>query len=112
MDITSTPLTEDDAFNSHPMLGSIAYRLPSIDELFGVPMNFLDQYQTMTFYLSIISDDPDLGPTPLSCKVMSNCVVIYQKGYTPVLYYISPPVVYYDSYTELWFDPKYTTSLI
>jgi hypothetical protein len=34
MDITSTPLTEEDAFNSHPMLGSIAYRLPSIQELF------------------------------------------------------------------------------
>ena len=44
MDITSTPLTEDDSFNSHPMLGSIAYRLPSIDELFGVPMNFMDKY--------------------------------------------------------------------
>lgn len=95
MDITSTPLTEEDAFNSHPMLGSISYRLPSVDELFGVPMNFLDQYQTMTFYLSIISDDPDLGPIPLECKVKSNCVVIYQKGYTPVVFYISPQVVYY-----------------
>jgi hypothetical protein len=67
MDIISTPLTEDDTFNSHPVLGTIAYRLPSVDELFGVPMNFLDQYQKMTFYLSIISNDPDLGPTTLEC---------------------------------------------
>jgi hypothetical protein len=112
MDITSIPLTEEDAFNSHPALGSIAYRLPSIDELFGAPMNFFDEYTTMTFYLSIISNDPDLGPTPLACKVQSNCILQYKKDYTPVLYYISPPVVYYGSLTELWFDPKYTTSLI
>jgi hypothetical protein len=30
-DIMSTPLTENDAFNSHTMLGVIAYRLPAID---------------------------------------------------------------------------------
>jgi hypothetical protein len=67
MEIISTPLTEDDTFNSHPMLGTIAYRLPSVDELLGVPMNFLDKYQQMTFFLSIISDDPDLGSTTLEC---------------------------------------------
>ena len=60
-DVVSMPLTEDDAFNSHPLMGSIAYRLPAIDDLFGVPMNFLDQYRDMKFYLSIIVQDPDLG---------------------------------------------------
>jgi len=35
-------LTEDDAFNSHTPLGAIAYRLPAIDKLIGLPMNFLD----------------------------------------------------------------------
>jgi hypothetical protein len=44
--------------------------------------------------------------------VTSNCRVIYQKAYTPVVHYISPPVVYYGSYTEVWFDPKSSTSLI
>lgn len=28
------PLTEEDIFNSHPQLGSLAYRIPSITELF------------------------------------------------------------------------------
>lgn len=28
------------------------------------------------------------------------------KPYTPNLMYISPPVIYYDSLTEVWFDPK------
>ena len=30
-------LSEDDAFNSHPMLGFITYRLPSLSTLIGVP---------------------------------------------------------------------------
>ena len=42
-------LTEDDAFNSHVILGSIAYRLPAIDELMGLPMNYFDEFQTLTF---------------------------------------------------------------
>jgi hypothetical protein len=37
-------LTEDDAFNSHPILGSIAYRLPSLEDLLGVPMSYLSGY--------------------------------------------------------------------
>ena len=44
MEIPSTPLTDDDAFNSHPLLGSITYRLPAVDELFGMPMNYFDKY--------------------------------------------------------------------
>jgi hypothetical protein len=43
--VPSTTLTEDDSFNSQPMLGSIAYRLPALDVLLGIPMNFLDTYQ-------------------------------------------------------------------
>ena len=30
-------LSEDDTFNSHPMLGFITYRLPSLSTLMGVP---------------------------------------------------------------------------
>jgi hypothetical protein len=112
MEIPSTPLTEDDAFGSHPMLGSISYRLPAIDTLFGMPMNYFDKYQTMKFYISIISDDPDLGPIPIACLNQEKCSVVYQKPYTPVVYYLSPPVVYFEAYTELWFDPKYTGNLI
>jgi hypothetical protein len=59
-------LTEDDAFNSHPILGTIAYRLPAIDKLFGVPMSYLSGYTTLTFTLSVISNT-DLGPETLEC---------------------------------------------
>ena len=28
------------------------------------------------------------------------------------MYYLSPPVIYYDSFTELWFDPKHTQNIM
>jgi len=34
------------------------------------------------------------------------------RGYTPIVHYLSPPVVYYDSTAELWFDGKSTKDLI
>lgn len=53
------PLTEEDQFNSHPQLGAIAYRIPSIGDLFqGVPGSAFDHYQVMTFTVSIISKAP------------------------------------------------------
>jgi hypothetical protein len=34
------------------------------------------------------------------------------KSYTPVVFHLAPPVLYYESYTEVWYDPKSTTHLI
>lgn len=45
--IRSPPLTEDDAFNSQPALGNIAYRLPSLPELFGFPQSKFDKFINM-----------------------------------------------------------------
>ena len=42
--IMAPPLTEDDAFNSHPLLGTIAYRIPALDTLFGFPMSYFSGY--------------------------------------------------------------------
>jgi hypothetical protein len=79
-DIMAPPLTEDDAFNSHPILGSLAYRLPALDTLIGVPMNFLDRYDTMTFYLTVMADD-ELGQNILMCSSStdSKCRVTYKR---------------------------------
>lgn len=81
------PLTEDDAFNSQPILGTLAYRLPALDTLIGVPMNYLDQYYTMSFYLTVMADD-ELGQEILACGDQNLCKVTYHRGYSPVLYYI------------------------
>lgn len=105
------PLTEDDAFNSHPILGTLAYRLPALDTLIGVPMNYLDQYYTMTFYLTVMADD-ELGQEILECGSQNLCKIVYHRSYSPVLYYIQPPVVYYESYTEVWYDPRSVPDLV
>jgi hypothetical protein len=71
-DIMAPLLTEDDAFNSHPILGSIAYRLPALDTLIGVPLSYLSGYTEMTFTLSVIADNV-LGPETLTCATASKC---------------------------------------
>jgi hypothetical protein len=81
------PLTEDDAFNSHPILGALAYRLPALDTLIGVPMNYLDKYYTMTFYLTVMADD-ELGQEILECGSANKCRIIYHRAFSPVLYYV------------------------
>ena len=44
MDFKAPILSEDDTFNSHPMLGFITYRLPSISKLLGVSDSDLAKY--------------------------------------------------------------------
>ena len=78
MEVPSFALTEDDAFNSNPMIGTISYRLPALDKLFGIPMNLLDQYNTMTFVLSVVSNN-DLGSDTMECGTASKCTIVYRK---------------------------------
>jgi hypothetical protein len=65
----------------------------------------------MSFTLSVVSDN-ELGPQTLACSTSSKCKIVYRRHYTPVLYYLKPPIVYYESMVELWFDPRSTQSLI
>ena len=44
VEIPGTPLDEDDAFNSNPMLGFITYRIPSPFDLFGVAPSAFDAW--------------------------------------------------------------------
>ena len=60
-------LSEDDAFNSHPILGTIAYRLPGLDDLLSVPMNFVSGYEEMTFWISIMIADASGNTQKLEC---------------------------------------------
>lgn len=74
-------------------------------------MNFFDEFQTLTFEVQLIANT-DLGAQTLECRNPSNCYVSFRKTHTPVVYYLSPPIVYYESMTDIFFDPKYTTQLI
>ena len=51
MDFTAPLLSEDDTFNSHPMLGFLTYRLSSLSTILGVTDAALAKYQTMKFNL-------------------------------------------------------------
>jgi len=103
-------LTEDDAFNSNPAAGFISYRIPAPHVLLGVPARVLDNYQSMTFELKLLVQDDLIGPQMLSCG--AKCKITYRKMYTPIIHELAPPVVYFESETYLWFDPKSTTNLI
>lgn len=68
IEIPAPPLDEDDAFNSNPMLGFITYRIPSPFALFGVDSNAFDQYETLTFYVSVKAPDVFGEEQHMKCK--------------------------------------------
>jgi hypothetical protein len=73
--VAAPPLSEEDVFNSHPQLGAIAYRLPSISNLFQLPGDMFDHFSTLTFYISVQS-----GQDILTCasNAVNKCRVIYR----------------------------------
>jgi hypothetical protein len=91
-------LTEDDAFNSQPTLGNIAYRLPALHDLLGVPEEFLASYSYLGFRLSVLPN-MDHGTHELECDRSENCGIGFHRTYTPRMHYISSPVIYHDSWT-------------
>lgn len=96
------------------MLGEIAYRLPSPDVILGVPKAVLGQYQTLTFYLrvkSMAEEFSEDGET-LSCKSLSLCLIKFTRAHSPVLYGLSPPIVYAGSENSILFNPKAVLTLI
>lgn len=101
-------LNEDDAFNSNPLLGFITYRIPSIWDLFAAPASAFDTTSYLHFYISVKAPDVFGEDRDMQCKTKDNCMIRFLKTYTPTLFYLSPPVIYYDSYTEIWFDSKST----
>jgi hypothetical protein len=105
-------LTEDDAFQSNTDAGFITYRLPSPATLLGVDERVLDQYSVMYFELRVWVEHDLYEPYQAVCSSTSKCMVKYDRGYTPIVYEFKPPVVYYDSITNIWFDPKNTINLI
>ena len=104
-------MTEEDVFNSQPAMGSISYRLPSITSLFNLPAESFDHLTKMNFIVTVHApDEPSVNI--LSCRSESKCKITYQRDYTPTIFFISPRVTYYESKTEVWFNPMNTMTLI
>jgi hypothetical protein len=85
-------------------MGSISYRLPSITKLFNLPPESFDHLTKMNFIVSVHApDEPTMNI--LHCPDEAKCKLTYQRDYTPTIFFISPRVTYFESVTEVWFNP-------
>jgi len=66
--IPAPPLSTDDSFNSNTAQGLLAYRLPAVRELLGVPQRVIDSYLTLTFTLSVETQTADGKTKTLQCE--------------------------------------------
>ena len=91
-------LSEDDVFNSHPALGVISYRVPSLYSLLGLPQDKVSMFNSLTFILDVVVNDE--SETVLECAYKKSlCTINFIRTFTPVIHYISPPVTYFESVT-------------
>ena len=90
-------LSEDDVFNSHPALGVLSYRVPSLYSLLGLPQDKVSMFNSLTFILDIVVNDE--SETELACSNPKLCTINFIRAFTPVIHYISPPVTYFESVT-------------
>ena len=88
---------EDVAFNSHTDGGKLKYTTPSLMELHGQSYEFFNSIDNAIAYQGSLIDVDDMTQQVrnLACiKPVSNCNIRVSRAYTPLLYYISPRVVY------------------
>jgi hypothetical protein len=69
-------------------------------------MRVLDQYDYLKFELYLFIDHDLFEPWEDHCSNIALCTIYFRKPYTPVVYTLSPPVVYFESETNIWFDAK------
>lgn len=104
-------LTLDDSFQSNPKSGTLSYRLPSLEDIFGLPIEFFESYDLMTFILKVQAVTAE-GSETLSCTTGSYCYIYYRRYTTAPIFFVTPPVMYYESKVEFFFNPRYIPQLI
>jgi len=106
-------LTEDDAFLSSPDNGFITYRMSAPHVIMNMRENLLDTFDSLEYFVRVTAIK-DNEPEILECAtdVINRCRIKFFRSYTPVLYYMSPSVVFYDAVAQFTFDPKSTTNTI
>jgi hypothetical protein len=87
------------AFNSHTDGGHLKYTLPSIMEIHGKPYEAFGLFEYITYDVSIMDFDQDTQQLKnLACDV---------RNPWPIMYYLSPQVVYSGSDVSFMVDPRY-----
>ena len=67
-------LSEDDVFNSHPALGVLSYRVPSLYSLLGLPQDKVSMFNSLSFILDVVVNDE--SETELACGYKKNLCTI------------------------------------
>lgn len=77
-------------------------------DLFKTTFDDLSTYSYFSFDVSVLPYimNTNVPLWTLKCLTTTNCKVNYSREYTPLLYYMSPRVMYYGSETAFYVDPK------
>ena len=57
-------------------------------------------FDAVTTYMDVVS-----GEDTLKCATTNNCRVTYRWSYTPMFYYLSPPIMYHGMDVNLYINP-------
>jgi hypothetical protein len=115
-ELPGPPPTTANAFSSDTNNGLLQYTTPGIDQLIGYTIDALKAVGSISFQIGII--DPLIqslahGDPTVFCvaNTQAPCTLVVSTAYTPVLYYVSPRVVYNSEEIDYYVDPKSTTNL-
>jgi hypothetical protein len=103
-------LIEDIAFSSHTDGGKLKYSTPALWDIHNRPREDFDSFEWLTYEMSLVDyDSMTQQVKTLKCSGMfpaSNCFITFSRAYTPLLYSVTPPVVFSDSEISFWIDPR------
>ncbi|TNV88229.1 hypothetical protein FGO68_gene13028 [Halteria grandinella] len=104
------PTLQDVAFNSHTGGGKFKFTTPPVMYLHDKPFESFYSFDTITYDLTLLSYDAATDSVKtLACTapaVASMCQIKVSRDYTPILYSVSPPILYLDQEIAFWLDPK------
>ena len=92
-----------DEFNSKTVDGKLYYRLPDVPTLIdqaAVNMETVKAFDSITTYL-----DVETASEKLMCAVTNNCRVTYRWSHTPIVYFLSSPIMYAGMDVNLYLNP-------
>jgi len=104
-------LSFDNQFQSMTASGMLEYTVPSFMQLHGLSYDQLYDLDWITYQTSVASyDETSQKTTILTCPTAqaANCFITLSRAYTPILYYLSPQVVFQGSEVAFWVDPRST----
>ena len=89
---------------SSPINNRIVYTAPSIASLFNTPLSSFESFDQINMQLSV---QTTVMSYDLGCVPARNCFVSYSWDYTPIIHYVTPPIVYPGMAVSVGVDPQW-----